>query len=68
MGGRFVLSDDSHGTDQVGTNYPRLLDFIQKAGIKEIHYAERSASPMDVRFPHTGFTAISIASLEKMIS
>ncbi|KAF2650391.1 histidinol-phosphatase [Lophiostoma macrostomum CBS 122681] len=68
MQGRFVLSDDSHGTDQVGTNYPRLLEFIQRAGIKEIHYANRTASSVDVRFPHTGFRAISVSQLERLLS
>jgi histidinol-phosphatase (PHP family) len=28
-GGRFVLSDDSHGVGQVGLNYHRLFKYIQ---------------------------------------
>ena len=35
------MSDDSHGTDQVGTNYARMLAFIQRAGIEKIHFADR---------------------------
>ncbi|KAF2201555.1 histidinol phosphate phosphatase H [Delitschia confertaspora ATCC 74209] len=39
MRGRFTMSDDSHSTDQVGTNYTRLLGFIRDTGIQEIYYA-----------------------------
>ncbi|TKA81643.1 hypothetical protein B0A49_00529 [Cryomyces minteri] len=38
MGGRFTLSDDSHGCDQVGLNYGKVLDAIRSAGIQEIHF------------------------------
>ncbi|KAK5000369.1 hypothetical protein LTR60_007506, partial [Cryomyces antarcticus] len=38
MGGRFTLSDDSHGCDQVGLNYHKVLDAIRSAGIQEIHF------------------------------
>lgn len=37
LGGRFTLSDDSHGTDQVGLNYGKVLAFIEKTGIQEIY-------------------------------
>ena len=30
MEGRFTMSDDSHGIDQIGTNYPRMLAFFAK--------------------------------------
>ena len=36
MGGRFALSDDSHGPHAVGLNYSRLLDYGRKTGITEI--------------------------------
>ncbi|KAI1098306.1 histidinol-phosphatase [Jackrogersella minutella] len=32
-GGRFTLSDDSHGVAQVGTNYARALDFLAALGV-----------------------------------
>ncbi|KAF2637472.1 histidinol-phosphatase [Massarina eburnea CBS 473.64] len=63
MGGRFVMSDDSHGIDQIGTNYTRLLDFIRKAGIKEIMYADSDASCTDRRFPNAGFSSIATDDL-----
>ena len=57
------MSDDSHGIDQVGTNYPSLLDFIKKAGITEIHYADPDALSNDSRFPNAGFSSIAIQDL-----
>lgn len=66
MEGRFAMSDDSHGIDQIGTNYHRLLAFIQQAGIKEIYYADRGAPSKDSRFPDTGFSSISIDELVRL--
>lgn len=37
-GVKFVLSDDSHGTDQVGLNYQIVLDYIKKLNIDKIWY------------------------------
>nr|OQO24340.1 hypothetical protein B0A51_05567 [Rachicladosporium sp. CCFEE 5018] len=38
MGGRFTFSDDSHGIDQIGANYKRVLDAIRKAQIESVVY------------------------------
>lgn len=65
MGGRFTMSDDSHGVAQVGTNYGRLLDFIRTTGIKEIWYAQRGAQPRDERFL-AGFVSMSLDELERL--
>ncbi|KAF1980062.1 histidinol phosphate phosphatase H [Bimuria novae-zelandiae CBS 107.79] len=62
MGGRFAMSDDSHGTDQIGTNYPRLLQFMRKVGIKELFYVDRNAAPTDGRFA-AGFSSIPVDDL-----
>lgn len=43
MDGRFVMSDDSHGIEQVGLNYHRVLDAIRKAGIQQMHFLNREA-------------------------
>lgn len=40
-GGRFCLSDDSHGISQVGLNYNKVLEYVNSLGIQEIHYLER---------------------------
>lgn len=37
-GVKFVLSDDSHGDDQVGLNYQYVLEYIKRMKIKEIYY------------------------------
>ncbi|KAF2475635.1 histidinol phosphate phosphatase H [Lindgomyces ingoldianus] len=66
MGGRFTISDDSHSTDQVGTNYFRLLDFVQKARVKHIWYADRNAPRKDNRFPNAGFSSIAVSELAQL--
>jgi histidinol-phosphatase (PHP family) len=39
-GGRFVLSDDSHGVYQVGLNYNRMFQYIRDLGISHYHHIE----------------------------
>lgn len=70
-GGRFVLSDDSHGVDQVALNFHRVLDFLDRAGISTLHYLQLgvpsvSALVPDARFPQTQVAAISVEELRKM--
>ncbi|KAF2264014.1 histidinol-phosphatase [Lojkania enalia] len=62
-GGRFTISDDSHGVEQVGTNYSRLLEFIRNAGIQRIHYADGSALRSNSRFPNASFSSIAVCDL-----
>lgn len=67
--GTFALSDDSHGTDHIGTNYDKLLSFIRKAGITELYYLDRNASATsgrDTRFPGAGFTRIGVEDVVGM--
>ncbi|KAF9516116.1 hypothetical protein BS47DRAFT_703763 [Hydnum rufescens UP504] len=43
QGGRFALSDDSHGPAAVGLNYSRLRTYLYDTlGVKELWYLERS--------------------------
>ena len=64
MGGGFVLSDDSHGIEQIGTNYPRLLEYIHRTGIQQIHFAARGCGDrIDSRFPSTGYSTIAVTDL-----
>jgi histidinol-phosphatase (PHP family) len=60
-GGGFVMSDDSHGIDHIGTNYARLLAFIKTAGIERIHYAERAGQGREGRF-----SSIALADLVQL--
>jgi len=41
MGGKFTLSDDSHGVAQVGLNFERVLDYLKSLGVTELYYLER---------------------------
>ncbi|KAE8416259.1 histidinol phosphate phosphatase H [Aspergillus pseudocaelatus] len=40
IGGRFVLSDDSHGVSQVALDYPKVRRFLENTGIKTIYYVK----------------------------
>lgn len=62
MGGTFTLSDDSHGVAHVATNYQRVPDFLDKAGIDNLVYLEKGSTTKDVRFP--GVSAVSIKVTE----
>jgi len=42
-GGRFALSDDSHGPQAVGLNYHRLREYLIHAGVPELWYLQRSS-------------------------
>lgn len=57
------MSDDSHGVDQIGTNYARMLAFIQKAGIEEIHFVDAAGARSDRRFTTAGFSSIPTSKL-----
>lgn len=59
------MSDDSHGIDQVATNYGRLLEYIQKVGIREICYVDKEAAPKDSRLA-AGFSSITVADLGQL--
>ncbi|OJD12752.1 hypothetical protein AJ78_06691 [Emergomyces pasteurianus Ep9510] len=70
--GRFCLSDDSHGVDQVAFNYHRVVEFIEQVGIPCLHNLEycgglsSSGSNFDQRFPHTRLNSTSLADLKQM--
>ena len=44
MDGKFTLSDDSHGIDQVGLNYKRVQQYLVDVGIKQLWFFERDAN------------------------
>lgn len=45
MGGKFTMSDDSHGIEQVSTNYARALAFLESLGITEVWTLRRTHHP-----------------------
>jgi histidinol-phosphatase (PHP family) len=68
LNGRFTLSDDSHGVEQVGLNYPRVLDAIRRAGIDEIVCLDAIRSSdsqaIDERFRRVCWRTIPLDQLE----
>lgn len=65
--GCFTLSDDSHGVEQVGLNFSRVLDAIKKAGIRELSYlapAGPSGTVVDERFRKVCWATITLEQLE----
>ncbi|KAK4989396.1 hypothetical protein LTR50_003272 [Elasticomyces elasticus] len=65
MGGRFTLSDDSHGVEQVGLNYHRVLEAVRRAGISEIYVLTHEEKTVDCRFPGISAVPMSIEELER---
>ncbi|KAI1142012.1 histidinol-phosphatase [Hypoxylon sp. FL0543] len=45
LGGRFTLSDDSHGIAQVGTNYARALEYLDSLGVISVWTLRRDPHP-----------------------
>ncbi|KAN0094928.1 polymerase/histidinol phosphatase-like protein [Tylopilus felleus] len=43
LGGRFALSDDSHGPHRVGEHYPRMRDYLRQLGVKELWHLSRTS-------------------------
>ncbi|KAL9040595.1 MAG: hypothetical protein Q9180_001810 [Flavoplaca navasiana] len=65
LGGRFTISDDSHGIDQLGCHYRELLGFAKEAGILQIIYFEKGSCDKDVRLPNNVTSkAIPLSELE----
>lgn len=65
FGGRFTLSDDSHCTEHIGTNYERVLEFINDIGLTEIHFLERASNPGTSRLNHTVVKSISVDDMRR---
>jgi len=49
MGGKFTLSDDSHGITQVGTNYGRTIGYLEGLGVEEVWTFERTKGNLEVK-------------------
>lgn len=63
MGGRFVLSDDSHGIAQVATCYPAALKYLASVGITELAVFDLVDAPQDSRFRGAASETRTLASL-----
>lgn len=66
-GGKFCLSDDSHGVEQVALNYHQLHSFMQDAGIQKLHYLvhteEKHSRPFREEFPNCVLGAATVEEL-----
>ncbi|KAK8119338.1 histidinol-phosphatase [Apiospora kogelbergensis] len=47
LGGKFTMSDDSHGIAQVATNYKKGLEFLESIGVSHVWTLERTPQPGD---------------------
>ncbi|KAJ5222704.1 Histidinol-phosphatase [Penicillium citrinum] len=70
-GGRFCLSDDSHGVEQISLNFHRVLEFLDSTGISTVHYlrlaeTEEGAFAPDARFPRTEIASISVEEVKEL--
>ncbi|KAL6866737.1 histidinol phosphatase [Trichoderma novae-zelandiae] len=45
LGGKFTMSDDSHGIAQVATNYARGLTFLESLGVEHVWTFQRQNHP-----------------------
>ncbi|EPQ50302.1 histidinol phosphate phosphatase H [Gloeophyllum trabeum ATCC 11539] len=45
LGGRLVLSDDSHGPQAVGLNYDLVKEYLTNMGVTQLHYLQISEEP-----------------------
>jgi histidinol-phosphatase (PHP family) len=71
LNGRFCLSDDSHGVDQVVSNYHLVLNFVEFIGIPTLHYLDLSTDSdvsevLDDRFPRTQTRSISLSEVKQL--
>ncbi|KAK5093343.1 hypothetical protein LTR70_004714 [Exophiala xenobiotica] len=64
--GRFCLSDDSHGVAQVGTNYEKLLPFLEQNDITTLCFLTHVAPPGnagDGRFPTLCIRSVAVCQI-----
>jgi histidinol-phosphatase (PHP family) len=45
MGGKFTMSDDSHGIAQIATNYAPALSYLESLGVQEVWTLKRTTDP-----------------------
>lgn len=69
-GGRFCLSDDSHGVHQIALNYYECIPYLERNHIARIHFLELSHEklddPFDSRFPWTRLASLALPELRQL--
>ncbi len=70
MRGRFCLSDDSHGVEQLALNYHECIPYLKRNHISCVHFLEalreKVDDPIDSRFPCTNLRSLTVAELGKL--
>lgn len=56
LGGKFTMSDDSHGISHVATNYARGITYLESLGVEHVWTFRR--------WPHPGVETSTKAALE----
>ncbi|EHA52082.1 hypothetical protein MCOR27_005214 [Pyricularia oryzae] len=56
LGGKFTMSDDSHGIAQVATNYVRALDYLESLGVNEVWTYDRAKEGSELVEKGVSFT------------
>ena len=64
-GGRFTLSDDSHGVAQVGINYDTLMSFMEDARLTNYVYFERGKWSSNPRTDRIDTVPITFEDMKK---
>ncbi|KAL8967384.1 MAG: hypothetical protein Q9197_005460 [Variospora fuerteventurae] len=64
LGGRFTLSDDSHGIGQIGSHYWEVLRFAEEIGITKISYFGRAPASKDSRFPGVTIRSTAVSHMQ----
>jgi histidinol-phosphatase (PHP family) len=64
MGGGFVLSDDCHSVEQVGLNYNRVFEAIEKAGITDLFYCRLVDKAEDESHGLVEFVPTAVSTIE----
>ncbi|KAI2618033.1 Polymerase/histidinol phosphatase-like protein [Hypomontagnella submonticulosa] len=65
LGGKFTLSDDSHGIAQLGTNYAGALDFLAGLGVQNLWMLSRSPYPYPAHSPEYQDYQMQVMLLEQ---
>lgn len=66
LGGGFVLSDDSHGVDQVATNYARVLPFLEQTGITHLFAMQQTPTRFEGEKPRFEFVQHELKTVKSM--
>ena len=70
IGGRFCLSDDSHGVEQIALNYDQCIPYLERNHIARVYFLQplrqRLNKPLDSRFPNVGLQSLALHELRTL--